>query len=352
MRIALYDYDLNHWPGQLFLKSDIMKMYAYYRKYGHEVDIIADMPDTSLYDKVIIFCDHNNFLSYRNPLHQDKDPKYIYRGYLTNNLKYISFYEDEINYIKYDAKCYKKLLTHYKRIDKVTTLSADYIDKTISKKYIRLFINKRAIPLEEIIIGEKIIIQDNYFFDCENWQNILKQLSVFSTYITFEHPINIYNQSDFDNYILLMQMGFKIKGIVLIEDVNEMKAFILNNIKKLQSLGSKMMYHFTYSRGNLYSESFYFNCIPRIFDYINFFKENKLHLTRTQPYTYINSYFILTDRLIRGLLEYMADANRTRYCFEDFFYHRNKKSQLVLDSYKSFINRHPELYAYFNIIYS
>ena len=186
MKIALYDYDLNSWKSQLFLKSDIMKMYAYYRKYGHEVEIITDIPNTQLYDKVIIFCDHYNFDSYRNPLHQDKDPKYIYRGYMTNNLKYIPFYDDEINYIKYDAKCYKKVLMQYKRKDKVTMLTSDYIDKTLAKKYIRLFINKKAIPLEQIIVGEKIIIQDNYFCDCNDWQTVLKQLSVFSNYITFE----------------------------------------------------------------------------------------------------------------------------------------------------------------------
>ena len=148
--------------------------------------------------------------------------------YITNNLKYIPFYEDEINYIKYDAKCYKKLLTQYRRLDRVTTLSNDYIEKTLSKKYIRLFINKRAIPLEQIVVGEKIIIQDNYFFDCENWEEILKNLSVFSTYITFENPITIYSQQDFDNYIQLLQMGFKIKCIILIEDTIELKNFILN----------------------------------------------------------------------------------------------------------------------------
>ena len=352
MKIALYDYDLNSWKGQLFLKSDIMKMYAYYRKYGHEVEIIADIPDTSLYDKVILFCDHYNFDSYRNPLHQDKDPKYIYRGYMTNNLKYIPFYEDEINYIKYDAKCYKKILTQYKRKDKVTMLTPDYIEKTLAKKYIRLFINKQAIPLEQIIVGEKIIIQDNYFFDCNDWQTILKQLSVFSNYITFENPIAIYSQDDFNNYLLLRQMGFKLKCIILIEESTELKQFILDNIIKLRNLESQVFYHFTYSRGNLYSESFYFKSIERIFDYIQFFKDNDLYLVEAQIFNYVNSYFILTDRLIRTLLEYMANVSRTRYCFEQFFYARNKKSKVAIEGYNSFINRHPEFYAYFNIIYS
>jgi hypothetical protein len=147
-------------------------------------------------------------------------------------------------------------------------------------------------------------------------------------------------------------MGFKIKCIILIEDTTELKNFILNNLEKLKSLGSQVFYHFTYSRSNLYSETFYLNCIPKIFDYIQFFKENNLYLVASQIYDYVNSYFILTDRIIRTLLHYMANANRTRYCFEQFFRIKHTKSQLVLDGYNSFINRHPEFYAYFNIIYS
>ena len=339
MRIGLIDIDILNKAKKNNLNVDLMKLGAYYEKNGHQVEVLHERNDIFDYDMLCVFSVINNV-----PKHILTHPNIsMYGEYFTNKI-YVPFNNDEINYEEVNYKIYDNFL-RYEFISK--RLSEKELQKIKKIKWARLFPNDKPINVYDLLTGEPVQLVDTYIFDKENWREVVKKLAIYSSKITFSRPQIIRNQKDFDDFVFLLNYNFVgCKGMILINDYNNFKDFIIKNQSFIKEHPTRFIYSLAYDYNNLYTEMFYLEEIENTFNKLKLL--NRLGITVYETNMICYSDKSLTIGVFNALYIWSLTSNSNSMNFFRFFHAKYKNQPHLIDYFTKFINKYPKYRKLFN----
>lgn len=346
MRIGLVDYDLYVKPSLKVLNVEVMKLGTYYEKKGCQVDILSPADSPFYYDKIIIVTNRALFNGKGTELFLNH-PDIQVVGPAHNNSNYIPFENDEIDYEEPQFKFYNNL---FKYFYKKGIYTLEDIKKLKEQKYIRIFPNKKSINIDKVLTGEKIYVTDNYIFDKDNWEEVVKYLAIFHRYFSFTNYQLVRNLEDLKNFKKMIDYGFiGLRAMVQIEKIDDL-VFLLKEGKEIfdELAPTRFEWEIAYSENNNYNEKFYqqefFNTLLKI----QKFYEYKVEIRDLRYFARSN--FEFTNCIFEALEGWGCTRKSTKYSFNEYIFLTIKKKK-NRDLYLKFIEKHPEYKPLINIIY-
>lgn len=341
MRIGIIDCDLVENPDLSLYNVEALKIIKYYEKNGHEACVLLPGANVFQYDKLII-CGQMTCKIY-SIMNIDKHPNKEYIGPAFNNLQYIPIGINEVDFEEVDTKYYDKLVIHQLNKDK-TDISA----AAQKERWLRLFPTKQSINLKEILTGEIFRLVDNYIFDKENWEEIIKTMSIYPRYFKFVMPQIIKTQEDFDNFLKIKSYGFIVLNCAItIENVDDFRAFCEKNKDNLNAYKECIFYTIGYSSSNNYTEEFFLKELNNVFKKIEILNDLGIDVVRKGFYIR-NSNYIFTHSMFLALSDYIKTAWNNNRNFKEAFTRTVRIREVALKRFYSFLNHNQQYYFLFN----
>lgn len=337
MKIGLIDAELWNKPELKVLNVELMKLGVYYQKQGHQVEVLHKGDYFYDYDKICLFSNKFFVLSYL-----ENHPNVEFYGAYFNNSHYLPFGIDEIDYGEVDYRIYDHFLKFYFK-------SGIYTEKDIlnfkTRKWVRLFPNKKSINVYDILTNDEIYIADEEIFNQPNWREVIKKLSIYPTKMHFINPLIIRNQKDFNDYLELASYGFtRARALILTDTNEEFEELVTNNIDKINSVRYKVLVNIGYNSKNLYSETYYLSQLIPIIQKAIFM--NKIGFTAHSVSLSLYSNKPLTRAVYWSLTRWIWDGRYKRYNFYDWFYHEYRDKE-EMTFFRNLIKKRSELKEWF-----
>lgn len=341
MKIGIIDCDLVENPDLSLYNVEALKIIKYYEKNGHEACVLLPGANVFEYDKLIICGQMTN--KFYSIMHTDKHPNKEYIGPAFNNLQYIPIGINEVDFEEVDTKPYDTLIqVQRSKTKKDITKSAE------KERWLRLFPTQQSVSLKTILTGETFRLVDNYLFDKDNWEEVLKTMSIYPRYFKFVMPQIIKTQQDFDNFIKIKSYNFiKLNCAITIENIDNFRAFCEQNKNLLNIYKECIYYTIGYSASNNYTEEFYLQELNNVFKKIEILNDLGIEVVRKGFYIR-NSNFIFTHSIFLALSSFIRTEWNNEHNFKEAFTKTVRIREVALQRFYRFLNRNQQYYFLFN----